>query len=273
MSRMTPLVQAFVEQGRVADCPVIDLHTHPDRFSGIYFPDPEPEGILRSMDRAGVTTIAIAPHAGLVMPVDGNALSLRMIAAHPERFLAYWCINPHYPEELTAGMVHTRQTPGVIGFKVHPSMHNCALTDDAYAPVFAWAHEHRLLVLSHTWNDPRCGAAACREIATRYPDMVFLLGHSIWGDADGAIALAKEFRNVYLELTAAEHVPGFLEQAVAGAGTEKIVFGTDLPWFNPHFSLGCVLFADIDDDARHAILHGNAERILAEHAAARKATV
>ena len=73
MSRMTPLVRAFVEEGRVAECPIIDTHTHPDRFAGIYFPDPEPAGILRSMDRAGVTQLFIAPHAALFAPLDGNA--------------------------------------------------------------------------------------------------------------------------------------------------------------------------------------------------------
>ncbi len=32
MSRMTPLVREFLRDGRVPDCPVIDMHTHPDRF-------------------------------------------------------------------------------------------------------------------------------------------------------------------------------------------------------------------------------------------------
>lgn len=262
MSRRTPLVERFLAKGKLADCPIYDLHTHPDRFAGIYFPDPEMDGILRAMDRCGVAKIAIAPHRALFSPLDGNDLTLRMLAAHPDRFLAYLCFNPNYPENLPALQAHTLETPGVVGFKIHPSMHAYPLTGDAYQPLYAWAHEHKLLVLAHTWADSRCDGAAVRAVTEQYPDMIFLMGHSCWGDFDRAIALAAEKPNVYLELTAAEHVPGFLERAVRESGAHKILFGTDLPWFNPQYTLGCILFADIEDADRHAILHGNAERIL-----------
>ena len=49
---------------------------------------------------------------------------------------------------------------------------------------------------------------------------------------------------------------------VAGAGSHKILFGTDLPWYSPHYAAGAVIFSRIDDADRHNILHRNAERIL-----------
>ena len=49
---------------------------------------------------------------------------------------------------------------------------------------------------------------------------------------------------------------------VSEAGSGKIVFGTDLPWYSPLYAAGAVLFAGISDDARHDILHRNAERLL-----------
>jgi len=49
---------------------------------------------------------------------------------------------------------------------------------------------------------------------------------------------------------------------VEGAGSEKMLYGTDLPWFDPHYVIGCILFARIDDEDRHNILHRNAERLL-----------
>jgi len=39
---------------------------------------------------------------------------------------------------------------------------------------------------------------------------------------------------------------------------------SDLPWFNPHYALGCVLFAHIAEDERRAIIRGNALRLLGE---------
>ncbi len=264
MSRMTPLVEVFMQQGVVQECPVIDMHTHPDAFRGIYFPDNEPDGILRTMDRCGVRRIAIAPHDALFDPPYGNAKSLAMRQAHPDRFLVYWCFNPRYPELTEEAKDAVLEQPGVIGFKFLPPYHQYGLTEPNYQPLFAWAHEHKLIVLSHTWKGSGCGAADVRWVAERYPDVRLLMGHSIWDDWDAAFALARDFEHVYLELTACERMPGFVDRAVREVGSHKLVYGTDLPWFDPFYCIGCVLYADIADPDRHAILHGNAERLLAE---------
>ena len=54
---------------------------------------------------------------------------------------------------------------------------------------------------------------------------------------------------------------GVIEEMCKRVGSHKITFGTDLPWFDPHYGIGCVLFAHITDDDIHNILHRNAERI------------
>ena len=64
------------------------------------------------------------------------------------------------------------------------------------------------------------------------------------------------------------HVNGLIEYMVETAGSEKVVFGSDLPWYSQHYHAGAVLFARISDDARHDILHRNAERLLGQHLAA-----
>ncbi len=263
MSRMTSLVQEFLRDGRVADCPVIDMHTHPDRFHSIHFPHPELDGILASMDRCGERLIAIAPHAALADPYYGNPRMVKMLQAHPERFRGYWCYNPRYPELLDEAKARVLDTPGVIGYKLHPGWHQYPLSGDNYQPLLQWANAHRLIVLSHTWEGTLCDAAACRWVAERYPDLIFIMGHSCCPEFDKAFALAREFPKVYLDLTWCEHMPAFVDRAVREVGAHKLLFGTDLPWFDPNFGIGCVLFADISDADRHAILHGNAERLLA----------
>jgi len=264
MSRRTPLVEEFLARGIVPECPVIDMHTHPDANHAIYFPDNTPEGILRTMDRCGVRTLAIAPHDALVDAPYGNAKSLAMHRAHPERFLVYWCFNPNFPELTEEAKDAVLTQPGVIGYKFLPPYHHYPLTGPNYQPLFAHAHAYKRIVLTHTWRDPTCDAASIRWLAERYPEMRLLMGHSCWDDFDGAFALARDFPHVYLELTACERMPAFIDRAVREVGAHKLVYGTDLPWFDPFFSIGCVLFADIDDDDRHAILHGNAEWLLAQ---------
>jgi predicted TIM-barrel fold metal-dependent hydrolase len=87
------------------------------------------------------------------------------------------------------------------------------------------------------------------------------MGHSQYGMWDEAMATARECPNVYLELTAVPAVSGVIEKMVSGGLAGKMLYGDDLPWFDPLYSIGCIVFARIDEDARHAILHRNAERV------------
>ena len=43
---------------------------------------------------------------------------------------------------------------------------------------------------------------------------------------------------------------------------KKIIYGEDLPWFDPAYGIGRVLFAHIDDEAKTNILRNNILRIL-----------
>jgi predicted TIM-barrel fold metal-dependent hydrolase len=45
-------------------------------------------------------------------------------------------------------------------------------------------------------------------------------------------------------------------------GSDRVVFGTDLPWYDPSYAIGSVLFADITDEDRENILRNTALSIL-----------
>ena len=64
-----------------------------------------------------------------------------------------------------------------------------------------------------------------------------------------------------MALTAAYAVAPIIARFVAEAGSERILMGTDLPWFDPMFCIGCILFSEIDDAARANILYRNAARL------------
>ena len=44
-------------------------------------------------------------------------------------------------------------------------------------------------------------------------------------------------------------------------GSERLLFGTDLPWFDEYQAVGGVLSARISDDDKRNIFYRNAERI------------
>jgi uncharacterized protein len=265
LKNSTSLYEKFLEKGRLPDCPVYDMHAHMGEFRGIYFPVSGPEEMISGMDRAGVKMAVFSHHLALSSPDAGNASSVDAARRYPDRFKAYCVVNPNYPELAERTMEDYSDLSGVYaGLKLHPDAHKIALTDSRYAGALEFAEKRGLLVLSHTWGGSAyCGAGHVKEIAKRYGNLKLILGHSIHGQWDEAAAIAAEHDNVYLELCAVlDERAGIVEKFVSAAGSEKILFGTDFPWFDYHYYIAGVAAAKISDEDRFNIFYRNAKKLL-----------
>ena len=262
MKNPSEITMEFVRKGFSEECPVIDTHAHFGPVMGIYFPKVTAEQMINTMDRCGVKMIFSAPHMALVDTDRGNMQTVELIAKYPTRFKGYWVINPNYPDRIERDLARFEDFSGFVGFKFHPSGHSVAITDPRYAPVLKYAQARKLPILTHTWGRSQFDRPdLVEQLAQEYPDLTILMGHAGYGQWDKSIQVARDYPNVYLELTAAYAVRGAIEAMVGKAGSDKITFGTDLPWFDPHYGIGCILFARISDRDRHNILRVNAERI------------
>ena len=252
-------------------CPIVDMHGHLGPFHGIYLPEEALDTMIEGMDRCGIEVIVLSPHAALIGDTrEGNREMLDAVRRYPGRVYGYFTPNPNYPSDLEPEMDRYLAEPGVVGIKIHPSMHNVPVGDPRYEPVWERANREKLLVLSHTWGRTGdCGAREMRAVAERYPEVRLLLGHSCYGAWREVIALAHDCPNVYLELTAAGHVSGLIEWMCRDAGAEKVLYGTDYPWFDPAVYIGFVTFAQIDDAAMRKILFTNGRLLLDEQLARR----
>ena len=261
----TPLAETFWRDGCSNECPVIDMHGHMGRWRGIWFPRASADGMMHTMDQAGVRMLCFAHHAALFSPDVGNRPAIEAVHRFPNRLRAYISINPHYPDQTAADLASYGNHRDVfVGIKVLASYHRVPWDDAAYEPAWRFANERRLLALGHTWGGSAFdGAAMVRKIAERYPDLKLLLGHSLYGAWDDAVAAVRDFPNVYLELTAVLNVRGAVEKFAEAGLADRMLFGTDLPWFDPHHGIGGLLSADITDEDRHRVLHRNAEGLLA----------
>jgi predicted TIM-barrel fold metal-dependent hydrolase len=116
-------------------------------------------------------------------------------------------------------------------------------------------------------------AAARRSQVERYertiaenPDTTFVLGHSGALQHDQAIRFADRFPNTYFELSCLGL--GALREVVDTVAPERLLYGTDWPFYHQALTLARVLIAtDGDTTLRRAILHDNATRLLGLRAA------
>jgi predicted TIM-barrel fold metal-dependent hydrolase len=285
----SPIAREYLENGRSDDCPIIDMHGHVGPFYGCYLPSSPIEKMCRRLHRAGVRRIVCSHHSALACDVEwGNQQMKELVAAHPDEFLAYWVINPNHPEIVTADLKAFERQAGFVGFKFWPDYHYVPVTSLKYAPALEYADAHGLLVLVHTFGEsPFDAPGMLADVAAKYSGARFLMGHSGYGEWERSVAAARDLPNLYLDLTSvvqaldfsqmpggslmprvpviSPHVNGLIEYMVATAGSSKVVFGSDLPWYSQHYHAGAVLFSRITDDQRHDILHRNAERLLGKH--------
>jgi predicted TIM-barrel fold metal-dependent hydrolase len=264
MIGLSPLADQLWQRGRLPELPVIDMHGHMGEFGPIYFPRASAQAMIGSMDECGVRLLVFSHHAALFSPAEGNLASLAAVQQFPDRLRAYAVVNPNYPESALSAIRLVAEHPGAfVGFKFLSDYHRQPLEAGAYRPAWEYADAHRLLVLAHTWGgSPYDGAGQVRWAAERYAGIKFLLGHSLHGDWQAAVGLARQFSQLYLELTAVFDDRGVIEKFAGEVGSDRMLFGTDLPWFDPHHALGALLSAQISDADRHNICHLNAERLL-----------
>ncbi len=264
MSAALSLRDDFFLHGRLEHCPVIDLHGHMGPLQGARLPRCTPEAMISAMDRAGVLMTVFCHHDTLMTPDIGNQPNIDAVRRFPGRFRAYCGVNPNYPGTVEQDVgAFDRHRDVFVGFKFLADYHHIPITDPRYEPAWRKADADGLLVLLHTWGGSRYdGPDLVRSCAELYPNARILMGHSCHGQWGRAAELAREFPNVYCELTAVLDDRGAVEILVRGASSGKVVFGTDTPWFNHHNYIGALLGADITDDDRRNILYGNAQRLL-----------
>jgi len=239
--------------------------------------------MLARMERAGVERIVASHHVALAYDVEtGNAAMAEVVSRFPDKILGYWVYNPNSGNE---GSSSVHRLPGFVGLKFWPDYHRVRVTSRGYQPALRYANEHGLLVLCHCWGaSPFAGPAMLAEVAAAYPSARFIAAHAGHGEWDIAAEAARKLPNFYLDLCSvpnpndtrlepeSNRVPladavtpplyGVVEYLVERAGADKILFGSDLPWYSQHFHTGAVIFARISDDARRKILRDNASALL-----------
>ena len=264
--RENSLAKAYWENG-TAGCPGYDMHGHMGRHNAIYFNCCEPADMAEYLRKCGITRLVFSHHEALFGSLR-NAEVCEICRRFPDVYRMYVSINPNFPDRIREDLsLFDQWAPYAVGLKCLPDYHGVALNDERYRYALDFAEERGLPVLCHTWGGSGCdGGEVMLRAAERYHRLKLLLGHCIYGEFETAVRCVREFAgNVYLELTAIPGERNTIEKLVADAGSEKILYGTDMPWFDEYMAIGGVLSAKITEDDMRNILYRNAQTILGEN--------
>ncbi|HBP39118.1 MAG TPA: hypothetical protein DD640_10350 [Clostridiales bacterium] len=251
---------------------IIDSHMHLGISTGQYNYRVEIEKWLEIMDLLSIQ-YCLSSH-GLALTnkefAAGCADSVQAYHQSGGRILSYYLYDPRTPRLCLDVMDQYADRKIFRGIKIHPAVHLTPADDESYRPVWEYAGQHGLPILSHTWDlsatNPKQKFSyppLFESFVRQFPEVTLIMGHS-GGRYQGiveAVRLGRKYANVYYDIAGDIHINRLLEYLCGGVGAERVLYGSDYTMMDPRTMLGAVLGADLPLADKEKILCQNARKL------------
>lgn len=228
--------------------------------------------LLRSMDRAGIdrSLIWLKPPYDKAIEPENQAVH-RATSEHPDRFIGFGWTNPRLGYERAQDAIdRCLDEYGFHGVKFNGAQDDYVIDDAELAlPLIEDVVRRGKIAAFHIGADFPENTHPMRlgNIASTFPDGTFLMIH-MGGAAfpaleRAAIEVAERHTNIHV-IGSAIHERAIL-QAIERLGHERVLFGSDMPFFLNHARLALyrAILRDHPKEQTEAVLGGNAQRLFA----------
>lgn len=219
--------------------------------------------LLKEMDSCQVDQAIITPvdRYYAVKNGEGNNALLDISIRHPDRLLPACTANPWLGEEATSEIVRCLSiNASMVIF--HPFLQGFLANDELVFPILERIEPYQVPVYFHTGMPGSSTPWQIVDLAERYPNIDFLMGHcgstDFWNDVNDA---ASAVSNIYLETSLARpfSVPGRIQ----ALGKEKVIMGSYAPVNSFTFEWQEMLQV-LEEDQAECVLGENIHRLLAK---------
>lgn len=188
------------------------------------------------------------------------------------RFIAGASVHPN--DDQAVERLESFAKAGARVLKLHPTVQAFYPDEDRVMRIYEAAERLGIIIFFHGGRagiepESRHAYAMPRHYEgafANFPNLPFVVGHAGARDADAMLEIAMRHENVWLGI----HGQGVtqLDRMIRRTGGERMLFGTDWPFYHLGATLAKVLIVTSGvggerDAIRQAILRGNAERLLA----------
>lgn len=252
---------------------IVDTHTHIGETIGFLNVNNSIDAFLSKMNQVHIDYAINAPVVSMMQHgfSDAITLSKRLFEQSQGKIMSYFVFEPQYTAECIRLIEQNQHHSNIFkGIKIHPAFHQTDADDDAYLPIFQLANRLKLPILSHSWDVSDYNHSQKHSFPDKFiryieefPNVNLILGHS-GGRHHGIISakkLAQKYQNVYLDLAGDIYFCGLVDSLIASCSSKKILFGTDMNWFEPSPQLGMVLSSKMSSLEKKDILYDNAIKL------------
>ncbi|MDR2693252.1 MAG: amidohydrolase family protein [Chitinispirillales bacterium] len=265
---------------------IIDFHTH-------FFPPELAERALTRLIENAAPTIAMKNHTdgtvgGLIesMRASGVGKSVALpVATKPSQVstINRGCADTGSacPEIIQFGAMHPEMegfeaeidflsVNGIKGIKLHPEYQYSYVDDPKAFPMYEKLASAGLIVVFHSGKDPgpftndHAMPPALRKVHENFPALKMVAAHlggwMVWKEVEETLAGLDIFFDtsaIYGLLSPEDFV-----RICRKHGPEKILFGSDSPWYGQGESVEWIKRSGLSDAEIEAVFHVNAEKLL-----------
>lgn len=257
-------------ENKVKDYVVIDAHLHIGSPAYLYMPSNNSDAVVNLLKKFGVKKAICSTHSSFFTINFGLNELLQILKRYRDFLFGYFVFNPNYDDISLNLLKEHLDNKSIVGIKIHPSWHLCYPDDKRYEKFWDLAQERQLPVLTHSWNPEVANKTQkfsnpflFENIIKKYPDLKLILAHA-GGREDmlyKVIDLMEKYENLYVDFAGDVFVPGLIEEYVKKVGSERLLFGTDMPWTDLRFHLAHIFNLDLNENEIKNILGINAIKL------------
>ncbi|TFG60988.1 MAG: hypothetical protein E4H36_11165 [Spirochaetales bacterium] len=251
---------------------IVDAHVHTGFMSGFFAEETDSSALLRRMDSLGIAMSVNL--CNMVSLLRGPAFGMDSLEEDFEMSgrRIYYCgtFNPTSGTEDLKYLEKALGRQGFRGIKIHPPWHKVSADSHSYEPVWKFAADNDLVLVSHTWSHSSYNPSQALSLpglfegwVKKYPKTRFLMAHA-GGRGDGhaqAVRLASDYENVYLDCAGDIYIPGMFVKLKHLIDTAKFLFGSDWTMMDPRAHLTHIMLSDLSAEQKYRLLADNARTL------------
>ena len=236
---------------------VFDVHGHIGAHQPFQLGGYDADQVAATCRRMKVDGIVVSSLPSMVADWrHGHDEVAQAVKKHSDVLFGYAAPNPYYED---CDIEPYLEMPGFCGIKVHGGFQNRAINDPCYFPYYELADKKGVPVLFHAWQPREVQAAA--DVAKRWPNVPIILGHSGFTARNAAVEAVKSCDNVFCDTAISATYDNTVELLVSKIGVDRVVYGSDLSFFDCIHTLGKIAMARLSDTDKEKIFGLNAKTI------------
>jgi predicted TIM-barrel fold metal-dependent hydrolase len=224
---------------------------------------------LARMTSAGVIGAIPCPTAGgpqalgVLDTRKQNEIIARACRKNPDRFpIGLGIVEVRHEQAGVDELDRAMQDDGLVGFVCHPALSGHSLGGELYSFLEVVAMHNGLCLLHQAGSTQNIAA-----YAQRFPTVTFIIGHVSMNKAGQLDAIAHCAKQANIWYDVAQKPEGAdeswdLVHLVNHLSKDRIMFGSDLPYYDFRLVQAQIETAHIDDETKERIAYQNAVRLV-----------